>query len=382
MATKIFKNGVFGFVLSPVWAVIKFVMALIIAVVGLICVITRLITSPLWFPVMIARNADKAARGLNDYVNSYSMVPAWLDRWLACVRNCCIYYLMRWLWTPIIACLPMRYRREFIEWSEKPLHAFSTKTQVAYYKTFCEEGKRNLLGHGDLSAEALAKIWEDESERETWIGSDRKLSKEQIEKLINGKTSSVLRRYFKRNTPDKEMMNFLISKANQGYGNALSILLDLIKRQRPSGEILNKLLWVNITDFQKKVSDIIDQYADVDAVEFSTAALSAELSEDEKKAIVREAWFNFCKSKKDICLEAQRKMNCEQYEVFAETGHQLDYAALQSLCSRISDEKYLKAVVEHEYEQIDARLVTALKSEYWRYRTYLAVKQERETANK
>jgi len=384
MAKNFKNNGVWDNVIEGVWSGITFGGQLIIgsiwAVLDLISLLALVITSPLWFTLLVIANPERAAYGLNHRSErDFGFRPEWLDWWLTVTRNVFIYYAMRWMWTPVIALLPMKYRKEFIIHGNKMLGDYSVKTQIKYFKTFDDEGKKNLIAHGYLSAEARATIWQDKYERDNWVDSDLQLTKSQVEDLIAERGSALLRRYFRRNTPNKEMINFLLIKANHGFGNAMEALLELIRTQRPNRELVGKLLSVKSSDFQQKVRDIIDAYADLDAVEFSVSSLpGGDMSDEEKHSIIMSRWNSFCIGKKNISTAAQKKMSADQYRSFQATGHTLDYPALQHLCLTVQNESYLRDILSIEYESIDENIVTALKSEYWRYSLYLAVKQERE----
>lgn len=353
----------FNFVLKGVLLVIS----------GIACIawslacIALIITSPIWGTVWALRDPEACAIRLNesnDYVKGR----------LASYIKWCTWAMCRaslWLCTPIIAILPMRYHKEFILAGKKALADYSVKTQVAYYKTFTREGQVNLLSGGQLSQAAIDAIWQDEAERAKCIDAGWHMTEGVVRELCKGENSALLWRYFKKNTPNKTMSNILIEMAHQGYATPQSVLLNLIKQQRPDANLLNKLMWFDNRRFKELVRNTMDEYADLDAVTYASAS-----AED-----IAQHWTNFCKGKKEISSKAQQKMGYEHYLIYAETGHTLEYNALRYLLANIADKDYLKAVVENEFDKLDDMMLTILKAEYWRYSVYLAVKEARTHQN-
>lgn len=378
-----FKNyGVIA-VCTSVWDVFCDVFAVlcasIIAVLYGLWKIMMLITSPLWFPVRVFINPERAALGLNDKAtHECGVKPTWFDWCLIGSHNLCIYYLMRWLWNPFIAILPMRYRAEFIRWGKKRVCEYSPKTQIAYYKSCDDGGKQSLLSSGVFSTEVREALWKDKTERNNWIASGIELSRIQIADLCQSGSRVQLWRYFKSRTPNKEMFDLLLKYVGEGYSTPADVLVNLIRQQRPNAELVGKLLNTGNDKFIERIGEVIDAYADVDAVDFGTHSLTG-MSEKEKQRIIGERWTNFCKNKKDICCVAQKKMGHAQYLIFAQTGHHLEYDALQHLCLSLAQGQrdYLLEILNNEFERIDDKLQTALKADYWRYSAYLAVKEAR-----
>ena len=364
MATTNFKNEVKRF-LAPVYASLY---AATCSILLTVMAIVGIITSPVWFPVLILCNPEAAAvnyYGKMEYVKSR---PVWFS-WYVTYGINAVMWLFRTLWRPVINILPMKYRREFIEEGDKPLGKYPAKVQVAYYKTCCGDSKENLIAYGSLSKEALDLIWEDKEERKYW----KTYTNAQIKSLVEGGYGELLKNYFKSYSPNKEKLDILLTMAGKGYVTAMYALKDIICRERPNPELVGKLLAVDNKEFVEQVQKIVDWYSDMDAVDWQ--------EEDEVKT--DEKWLNFCKGKKNICDSAQKKMNHNQYLAFVETGHTLAYYALKHLCLTVNSEEYLATVIRNEFASIegDNKMQSALKSEYWRYSTYLAVKQEMENKN-
>lgn len=335
-----------------------------------------IISSPLWYPVMVFINPERAAEFINDYAYA-DMAPVGVYK--AKIHNLCIYYLMRWLWKPFIAILPMRCRVEFIRWGKKRVCEYSPKIQVAYYKSHDDGGKQSLIVSNALSSEAFKLIWEDEFEWENWVDSGRALTKEQVDFLCRKGERSLLWRYFKKNTPDKEMVNVLLKLVAENYSAAQRVLLNFVRQQRPSAELIEKITATGNRAFIKDVCPIIDQYADLDAVNFRITEIpgGGDMPIEEQQSILIERWTNFCRHKKEISVAAQKKMTYIQYTIYVQTGHKLDSSALLHMCLHLQNEKFLREVLNNEFEKIDATLQTALKAEYWRYSLYLTVLEER-----
>ena len=376
---KNFNNGVMGYVKASFkWALLQ-LAALVVAILGTVWCVGMLITSPLWFPVMVFINPERAAQGFyNKESRSFDVKPAWMDWWTVNIKNILIYYLMRWLWTPLVALLPMKYRAEFIRCSDKHVSDYSVRTQLAYYRSFDAEGKKALLHSGGVfSMEAKEAIWSDPNEWGNWIDAGLELNCSQIKTLCRAKAecSSLLWRYFKAHTPSKEQLAVLINGVYSGYIAPEEVLIKLIRQQRPNADMLSKLFATDREKFIEKVNAVVDEYADLDAVNFDISGMDDE----QKKQLLAERWSNFCKSKKQISCSAQKKMSHWQYTVFVATGHKLNYFAMQYLCLYLGEgeRSYLKEVISNEFEQVDSKLLTALKSEYWRYSVYLEVEEER-----
>ncbi len=353
-------------------------------VAGLICVLWTVgcvfltITSPLWLPLLARLDGD-IAREMN-------VSREYHDNWYKSCLSWCAWAMCRtslWLCSPIIAMLPMKYRAEFIRNGKKRVCEYPVKTQVAYYKSHCDGSKQSLLSSAVFSAEARATIWQDKSEWENWILSGLPLTKGQIIDMIKSGATVLLWGYFKDNTPNKETVCILCELAAQGHGSAQELLVKLICQQRPSKELIARILASGQTRFIERVNEILDSYADMDAVNFNVSHVDGKMSDEEKAKIVAERWANFCKVKKSISLTAQKKMNHAQFKVFIATGHVLEYYALLHLLLNVNDEDYLKDIIATELEQIkENKILSALKADYWRYSCYLAVvsKQNKNTA--
>lgn len=389
MAKNFKNNGVVGAMKSCCASVMSFILLALKQILALLwCIVTTMwyvglvITSPLWFPVLIFINPERAATSLYDKSHrDFGFKPAWFDWYLTVVHNLPIYYLMRWLWTPVIALLPMKYRAEFIRHGSKNVCDYSKKTQIAYFKSHCDESKQSLLCSHIFSTEVRATLWFDETERENWLACGVELSRSQVADLCQKDSGKQLWRYFKQRTPSKEMYDLLLKYVREGYAAPAETLINLIRQQRPNAELIGKLLCTQNDKFIDRVNEVIDAYADLDAVEFGTQSVTG-VSDEEKQRIIGERWTNFCKSKKDICRAAQKKMGHAQYRIFAETGHKLEYYALQHLCLNLcaGQRDYLKEIIANEFENINSRLQTALKADYWRYSAYLEVEEERRNA--
>ncbi len=385
MANKNFKNKSVGqfvkFCLSCVAAFIwnYFLMyvlgCLFLAVLAAVCIVA-VVLSPVWFPICVLKNPEECAFQLNSCPkkdSGFICTCIW-GIGLATVRT------IGWLNKPFINVLPMKYRKEFILQGSKPLYDYPVKTQVAYYKSFCDDGKRNLI-NGALSNEARATIWQDITERDNYVLSGKELTHGQIVDLLKAGSDNTLWLYFKNNTPNKEMLFELVKYAFDGNSAAQEVLVRLVRQQRPSKELLARIHGTGQTRFIERVNEVLDLYADMDAVRFNVSNVAGEMSDEEKAKMVAERWENFCKVKKSISLSAQKEMNHEQFKVFIASGHLLEYYALLHLLLNINDEAYLKEVIATEFKQIkDNRILSALKADYWRYSCYLAVASEQDAA--
>ena len=336
-----------------------------------------LLFSPLWFPIAAVKAPETTACSIyasSDKHDNDGIIFYFYICWWVVVRFC------RWFYAPLIACLPMRYRAEFIRFGIKRVSEYPTKVQIAFFKSHDNSGKQSLLASNALSPEARAVLWNDKTEWwDNWLETGMELSVTQIEDLCKKGTTEQLWRYFKHHTPNKEQIDLLLRHVREGYAAPAETMIKLIRQQRPNGEMINKLLLTQNDRFIEKVNEVVDLNGDMDAVEFGTRNLSDDVSEEEKQRIIGERWTNFCKHKKEISRAAQKKMSQAHYKIFVETGHRLEYYALQHLCLNIgmANRGYLCDVIRNEFDNISPRLLTALKTDYWRYSVYLAVEQER-----
>ncbi|MBQ7633387.1 MAG: hypothetical protein IJS88_04660 [Alphaproteobacteria bacterium] len=362
---KIFKNNGVG-AINFVWKnAIRWIVAGVICVLWTVGCVLLTITSPLWLPLLARLDGD------GDIAREMNVSREYHDNWYKSCLSWCTWAMCRaslWLCSPIIAMLPMKHRANFISEGKKALADYRVKTQVSYYKTFCREGQVNLLGGRQLSQAAIAAIWKanEGDDRAKCIDAGLALTEETVRELCSkGDNTSLLWRYFKKNTPNKTMLQILLDMARQGYVAPQNVLLNLIRQQRPDAALLGKLLTIDQKYFDERVKEILDEYADIDA-----ATYTSDSEED-----VIERWSNFCKGKKEISPKAQKYMNHKQYKIYVDTGHNLDFYVLQHLLLSISNENYLKDVVEDEFDNIKGKMLLALKAEYWRYSVYLAVKE-------
>lgn len=354
------------------WTLILFICAVWTA----ICMLA-LLTSPLWIPVYAIINSERCSFSLyaNKPYDSF-WVARYLKRcWWAMFRVC------RWLYSPLIKLLPMKYRFDFIFNGDKRIKTYPVKTQVAYYSECCDESKQSLIRSSSLSQETFKVLWEkgEYANYANFVHSGVKLSTKQIDDLCKKGETTLLWDYLKGRTPDKETLDVIIHNVRGNYAAAIDVMIRLIKQNRPNNELVSKLLNINNESFVQRVAEVLDLYADMDAVEFGTENVKSD-NEDVKQKVVAEKWTNFCMHKKDICRAAQKKMSHAQYRVFAETGHKLDFYALQYLLLNVPSELYLKEMIVNEFATINAALQTALKAEYWRYSVYLAVAAEKKSA--
>lgn len=368
MATKNFKKSTLG---ASVWAVIGFGAAILWTAVCLV----GFIISPLWFPVCCIKAPEMTAISISGSFSKHKgegLLNYFYLVYLLLIRAC------GWLYAPLIKVLPMKYRAEFIRYGKKRVCEYPTKTQVAYYKSHDDGGKQSLLWGAVFSPEARATIWQDQSEWENWILSGLSLTKSQVIDLLKAGSGNILWSYFKKNTPDKEMLFDLCRNSADGNATAQDMLVRLVRQQRPSKELLARIHGTGQTRFIERVNEILDSYADMDAVNFNTSCVEGDMSDAEKKKIVAERWENFCKVKKSISLNAQKKMNHAQFKTFVASGHVLEYYALLHLLLNVNDEDYLKDIIATELEQIkDNRIQSALQADYWRYSCYLEVVSEK-----
>ena len=367
---------------ARVWAIGKLMVGVLLgigaAILWTAVCLVGFIISPLWFPICAVKAPESTALSLNCSLSKHKGEGLFNYFYLVLTV---LFRLCGWLYAPLIKVLPMRYRAEFIRNGKKYVDEYPTKVQIAYYKSHCDESKQSLLSSAVFSPEARATIWQDHSEWENWILSGLTLTKGQIIDMIKAGATNLLWSYFKNNTPNKEMLFILCDHATQGYGPAQEILVKLVRQQRPSKELLARIHGTGQTRFIERVNEILDSYADMDAVNFSISDVYGEMSDEEKEKIVTERWANFCKVKRSISLPAQRKMNHEQFKTFVASGHVLEYYALLHLLLNVNDEDYLKDIIATELEQIkDNRIQSALQADYWRYSCYLAVVSEKKAS--
>ncbi len=367
---------------ARVWAIGKLMVGVLLgigaAILWTAVCLVGFIISPLWFPVCCIKAPESTALSLNCSLSKHKGEGLFNYFYLVLTV---LFRICGWLYAPLIKVLPMKYRAEFIRNGKKRVCEYPTKVQVAYYKSHCDESKQSLLGSGVFTPEARATIWQDKSEWENWILSGLTLTKSQVIDMIKAGATNLLWSYFKNNTPSKEMLVILCDHAGQGHGSAQEILVKLVRQQRPSKELLARIHGTCQTRFIERVNEILDSYADMDAVNFSISEVYGELSDEEKQKIVDERWANFCKVKKSISLSAQKKMNHAQFKAFIASGHRLEYYALLHLLLNINNEEYLKEVISTELEHIqDNRILSALKADYWRYSCYNAVVSEKNAA--
>lgn len=367
---------------ARVWAIGKLMVGVLLgigaAILWTAVCLLGLLTSPLWFPVCCIKAPESTALSLNCSLSKHKGEGLFNYFYLVLTV---LFRICGWLYAPLIKVLPMKYRAEFIRNGKKRVDEYPTKTQVAYYKSHDDGGKQSLLGSAVFSAEARATIWQDATERDNWVRSGHPLTKGQIIDMIKSGASNSLWSYFKNNTPNKEMLFILCDHATQGCGSAQEILVKLVRQQRPSKELLARIHGTCQTRFIERVNEILDDYADMDAVNFSISDVYGEMSDEEKEKIVTERWANFCKVKKSISLNAQKKMNHAQFKTFVASGHVLEYYALLHLLLNVNDEDYLKDIIATELEQIkEGRILSALKADYWRYSCYLAVVSEKKAS--
>ena len=368
MATKNFKKSTLG---ASVWAVIGFGAAILWTAVCLV----GFIISPLWFPVCCIKAPEMTAISISGSFSKHKgegLLNYFYLVYLLLIRAC------GWLYAPLIKVLPMKYRAEFIRYGKKRVCEYPTKTQVAYYKSHDDGGKQSLLWGAVFSPEARATIWQDQSEWENWILSGLSLTKSQVIDLLKAGSGNILWSYFKKNTPDKEMLFDLCRNSADGNATAQDMLVRLVRQQRPSKELLARIHGTGQTRFIERVNEILDSYADMDAVNFNVSDVEGDMPDEDKQKIVAERWKNFCKVKKSISLNAQKKMNHAQFKTFVASGHVLEYYALLHLLLNVNDEDYLKDIIATELEQIkDNRIQSALQADYWRYSCYLEVVSEK-----
>lgn len=373
MAT-IFKNNV-------VKCVCYNVAGIAVSVLWTFAVLALLLSGVIWFPIHSVRNAEGCALKLNESFDEHVGL-SWYEHYVY-GSLLVVFRILGWLFAPLINHLPMKYRAEFIRHGKKPLCEYSAKAQVAYFKSHDEKAKKKMIVDNFLSAEAFDLIWHDGLELKTCITSGIELTKEQVREVVEKNGYSCLWvDYFKSHTPDKEMVAMLTQLAKKGYAAAICIIVAYIRQQRPNAEMVKSLLSCGNQDLFNKVNEIMGEYCDLDAVEFCVDDIDGFADKDEKKKIVLQSWRNYCENKKNICTAAQKKMSHEQYLIFAETGHHLNYDAMQTICLTIKDEDFLKDVIRHEFRYISSSLETALKFHYWRYCVYLVVKQEFAKAKK
>lgn len=267
------------------------------------------------------------------------------------------------------------------------MHEYSISTQVKYFLSLAEEDKVDLLKNSKLSSEAKEEIWNLPSkdkfrrlhrkhdERKYFFLAGIPLSKKQLQDFIcYDSDERLLRMYFSKFTPSTEMIRFLMPQA--GIGGFGEMMLDFLRKQRPTQEIIDIYMSSKWADLKEKALAIIEGYLDIDAVQQTLDGLNTE-SDDEKKKIL-EHWSNYCANKDCIAVGAQKKLTFELYKIMVKQGCHLSERGLRTLCAYLieQDTEFLASILHHEFELINEDVLTVLKSEYWKYSVYLEVKKE------
>ena len=351
--------------------------------------ILLVLTSPLWYTVWLIANPEGAARYVlsekDDRIRSVGQFT------YAYVHNIFVCKVMYVLWLPIWAIMPMTLRSEFIFYNiyyrRKLLQEYSTSTQVKYFLSLAEEDKIELLNNSKLSSEAKEEIWNllskdkfrrlhhKHDERKYFFLAGIPLSKKQLKDFIcYDSDERLLRMYFSKFTPSTEMIRFLMPQA--GIGGFGEMMLDFLRKQRPTQEIIDIYMSSKWADLKEKALAIIEGYLDIDAVQQTLDGLNTE-SDDEKKKIL-ERWSNYCANKDCIAVGAQKKLTFELYKIMVKHGCHLSPKGICALCARFKeqDEKFLHSVLKNEFQLINEEVMTVLKGEYWKYSVYLEVKKE------
>lgn len=336
------------------------------------------LTSPLWYFFWLICEPDTAADFmLTKRDENGSDIKALRN----IHHNFAIGVVMHDLWKPVIWLMPMSIRREFISRDTKPLRKYSVKTQVKYYFSQYMEDRVALLKSGKLSEEAMDEIWMyftsprfETPERERFLEAGVQLTSQQVKDLVIDNKGHLLKDYFAKYTPNVDVIRFLVS--HTGGAGVEQALLNIVRRQRPTPEVLKILMMSPRSDLRDKINLIMEDYLDVDAVQETLDAIDKAENDQEINAAL-ERWRKYCSNRSGMSVGAQKKMTFKLFEIFKEQGCHLTPNGLSALCARLKreDEKFLRSVLRHEF-QITGCIIATLLNEYWKYSVYLEVKKE------
>lgn len=369
------------------------------------------LTSPLWYPIIIWWSPKKASEIVN--VREKPDESNWFEE--ACSKtghpfqNWCNTVLMKRMWQPVVNRLPMRYRDYFIFTGSKPFEEYPVQIQLEYWnyerdelvrtQLLCDGIKKNGVKHR-LSDEALLTLWAQDSEaRRLWVCGGKEASQKQFNELLKSKPEW-LKDHLLAKTPNNVVWGWLIEAAESttelgsllesesSIAYAFNLVKELAEQAIPKLEVLYKI-FAKETVISEAVAEILDKKSDERATELSiksrfTAATpdfeQSKLEKTRREAGEKEVqrWTDFCKVKKEIDAEAQNKMCAWQYFIFSETGHHLAIPVLQKALYTFNYKGWVKELMRNEWNNIENPLILPLiKADNDLYNIYLELKVEK-----
>lgn len=358
--------------------------------------VLALLTSFIWFPILIWWDNQKASELVNvkQKPDESNFFEAFCDALGLPFQNWCNTVVLRTIWTPVINHLPMKYRDWFIFTGKRPFEDYPLKTQLAYWeyeedekvrtRLLCDGINENGVVH-KLSTEAIDALWQkDVNARYLWVKGGKRVSKEQFNDLIK-EQPEWLKANLLSQTPTNTIWGWLIEAAEQDE-YALGLVESLVKQATPKTEVLYQI-FAKETVVSKMVAEILDKKADACQTKLNIAsrfpAVASEKEDEDLEKAKREAgmeevqrWMNFCHVKAEITTEAQMRMTPWQYFIFAR-GHHLTIQSLQRALFNLKYRGWVVKLMQNEWENIEHPLVLPLiKADNDLYNLYLELKVE------
>lgn len=359
--------------------------------------VLALLTSFIWFPILIWWDNQKASELVNvkQKPDESNFFEAFCDALGLPFQNWCNTVVLRTIWTPVINHLPMKYRDWFIFTGKRPFSEYSVETQIEYWeyekdeqvrtRLLCDGINENGVVH-KLSTEAIDALWQKDGEiRRLWATKRLQESKEKFFEIVAEKPE-----WFKSiilsQTPTNTVYGWLI-EAGEDNEYALGLVERLAKQAMPKLEVLYQI-FAKETAVSKMVAEILDKRADKRATMHNITsrfpAVSSEKEDEELEKAKREVgmeevqrWINFCHVKAEITTEAQMKMTPWQYFIFAR-GHHLTIQSLQRALFNLKYRGWVVKLMQNEWENIEHPLVLPLiKADNDLYNIYLEIKADK-----
>ena len=364
--------------------------------------ILSVITSPVWYSILIWLNNKKASEIINiseepDRSNAFEEFCSICG---LLFQNWCNTVWMKWMWQPVVNRLPMSYRDWFIMNGRVPFEEYPVEVQVTYWNYEHDELVRSQLLTLDekkglkqnnvihrLSEKAIAELWKtDDDMRRLLLKTRCEISEDRLKLLLKEKPEW-LKPHLLAHTPNSTVYGRLV-EASEENEYALGLVKELVEQAIPKPEVLYKV-FAKETVVSKAVAEIINKKADKRAVElniksrFTTVAPeqeNAHLEKSKKEAGETEVqrWTNFCNVEDEITAEAQNKMTAWQYFIFAETGHHLAIPVLQKALYTFAYKGWVESLMKNEWDNIEHPLILPLiKADNDLYNVYLKLKVEK-----
>ena len=344
---------------------------MLLAVLVTVLIIVAFITSVIWMPILLCFDARVCADITEDRYRDVGRT--WPDKLALALCAVLFGFVLRLVWKPIVDLLPMSRRKFFISsgmsFGRKDISEYSPKTQVKYFENVDVRTKLDLLRFKFTKA-VMDLIWWRGDYEEIFIKAGCHLTTDQFIDLVSCKPD-LAKNYLLKRTPRNEIIDALV-KAAKPNARAWEVLVNWLSCQKPSEQLVAKVLSVSNKETAETIIKIVDRWADMDAVNgIHYPDLTFEETLEAKKA----DWENFCKGKENIYYKAQAKMDFIQYKVFHETGHQVDKRALESLLVSVKMPRYIRELLTNEWETLDEKVLAVVKADAVKYAIYMAVKK-------